>query len=413
MHTKQTVSVRSMETVFALSAILAVIVLTQSVQAQTFTVIHNFTGGLDGNGPTARMVINRGGYFYGTTALGGAFELRQINSGWVLTPLASFGDGWAGVTIGPNGSLYGTTEYGGTGQCQGGCGTVYNLTPQATACKTSLCYWNETVIHQLAGPPDDGSYPLSDVTFDQAGNLFGTTQSGGSDNDGIVFELTPSHGIWAESVLYTFTGGSDDGASPFSGMIFDTAGNLYGTTLYGGPQNAGTIFELSPTGSGWQKSTVYNFANGTDGSFPAGGLVLDQFGNIFGTTAFGGANNGGTVFKLTPSNGGWTFSTIFSFGGNYGSYDSLFVDSTDNLYGTTAGDGTYGKGSVFELTPSSGGWTCSDLHDFTGGSDGSTPWGGLVRDASGNVYGTASGGGAYGYGVVFEITGVSRPGSQC
>jgi uncharacterized repeat protein (TIGR03803 family) len=294
--------------VFAVSMLI-----TRAMYAQTFSVIHNFTGGLDGNGPTARLTISRGGFFYGTTALGGAFELKNDGSGWILVPLASLGSSWAGVTIGPNGTLYGTTQLGGTGQCQNGCGTIYNLRPGATSCETALCLWSVNVIHELAGPPGDGSYPLSDVIFDSLGNLYGTAQEGGASNDGIIFELSPSGGGWTKSTLHTFVGGDGDGEIPLSGLIFDNSGNLYGTTNMGGPADVGTVYELSPSGSGWTIN-ILNAFGGTGGEYPSAGLVLDHLGNMYGAAAGGGTQGSGTVFKFTPTDGGWTFTTIYNFG---------------------------------------------------------------------------------------------------
>ncbi len=218
--------------------------------------------------------------------------------------------------------------------------------------------------------------------------------------------LTPSNGSWTESVIHAFTGTSD-GANPYSSVIFDTAGNLYGTTFAGGAHGYGTVFQLTPSGAGWTENTLYSYQGSADGGAPFGGVVLDNAGNLYGATASGGSGSGGTVYKMTPSNGSWTYNLLYSFIGSAylpGAYGSLTMDAAGNLYGTTAKDGAYGAGSVFKLTPSNGGWTETDLYDFPGGTAGAVPYGSVLIDASGNLYGTASAGGANGYGVIWEIT---------
>jgi uncharacterized repeat protein (TIGR03803 family) len=342
--------------------------------------------------------------------------LKRSGSGWIFTPLYAFTGGSdgiapAGVIFGPDGSLYGTTLQGGEGDCQylggpyTGCGTVFNLKPPATACKTAPCDWTETVLYRFTGGVDGGVPSYGDLVFDQAGNIYGTTITGGSGNGGAVYELTPSHGGWTENTLYSFTEGAD-GGTPFGSVVFDSAGNLYGTTSYGGRNDLGTVFQLTPSGSGWAESVLYNFQNGSDGSYPYAGLIFDAFGNLYGSTTSGGTGGGGTIFTLTPSNGYRTLTTIHSFSGIGGPAANLLMDGTGNLYGTTVIDGVHEYGSVFKLTYSIGGWTYNSLHNFTFGSDGAYPESNVVFDANGNLYGTASSGGAgcwYGCGVVWEI----------
>ncbi|MFZ0794834.1 MAG: choice-of-anchor tandem repeat GloVer-containing protein, partial [Candidatus Korobacteraceae bacterium] len=190
----------------------------------------------------------------------------------------------------------------------------------------------------------------------------------------------------------------------------DSAGNLYGTTSawgYGDTGCCGTVFQLVNSGSGWTENTLYQFTDGNDGRIPYGGVIADAAGNLYGTTTTDGANGGGTVFELSPSGGGYTYQTLYSFSGEagleVGPYDDLAMDSAGNLYGTTYLDGRYGWGNVFKLAPSGSGWTYTSLHDFTGGSDGASPRCRLVFDSSGNLYGTTSIGGTNGYGVVFKI----------
>ena len=365
----------ALATVFGLT-----VVSTQSAQAQTYKVIHNFTGGQDGAFPRTGLTIDRVGNLYGTTFIGGGangygtvYKLAHQGSGWVLTPLHNFqgdNDGaypYARVVFGPDGSLYGTTAFGGNG----GLGTVFRLRPQATACFTALCEWNETVLFAFDG--SDGNQPVGDLTTDGRGSLYGTTSYAGYERGGTVYELSPRNGGWSLAILHTFS--SDDGYEPFGGVVFDRAGNLYGTTAFG-PGNAcsgegcGTVFQLVPSQSGWIENILYDFQNGSDGENPVGGLIIDSSGSLYGTTPFGQGRDGTNpiVFELTPSGGGWTFNACHLFAGNSGSYSSLAMDSAGNLYGTTNGGGAYGYGLVFKLTPGSGGWVYTDFHDFTGGS---------------------------------------------
>ncbi len=207
-----------------------------------------------------------------------------------------------------------------------------------------------------------------------------------------------------ESVLYRFTGGND-GGYPYSGVIFDSAGNLYGTASAGGINTYGTVYELSPSSSGWTETTLHSFGSvGDDGYLPFGGLIIDRQGSLYGTTYGGGAGGGGTVYELQPSGGDWTFSTLYSFAGFDGAEDAPTMDASGNLYGTTFIAGADNLGSVFKLTPTEGGWTYTDLHDFAGGNDGGGAMGSVVLDGNGNVYGTNYIYGSGGAGVAFEIT---------
>jgi uncharacterized repeat protein (TIGR03803 family) len=275
------------------------------------------------------------------------------------------------------------------------------------------------VLYRFAGGAD-GDTPEGDLIFDQAGNLYGTTQTGGIPgcsgySCGTVFELTASNGGWTESILYKFTGYSD-GYWPYSGVILDKTGNLYGTTSDGGDKSGGglpqgTAFQLMPAGSGWTKNILFTFAFWNDGAIP-NGMIFDSAGNLYGTTTAEGDGDGGTVYELTPSNGNWAFSVSYAFtgsGGADGPYNGLTMDAAGNLYGTTVKTGAYGYGAVFKLTPSDSGWTYTSLHDFTGGADGAWPKSSLIFDPNGNIYGTASVGGTgqcntWGCGVVWEIT---------
>jgi len=417
--------------------LLLTVFATQAALAQ-FNVIHAFTGAADGRYPYSGLTIDRGGNLYGTTFYGGAtndgvvYKLAPAGSSWIFSPLYSFQAGsdgaypYASLTIGPDGALYGTTYGGGGSGCGYGCGTVFRLTPPASSCKTAICSWSETVLYRFSGGAD-GRAPHSGVVFDQAGNLYGTTVFGGAtscnngNGCGVVYELTRSNGGWTQSVPYSFAGGND-GMLPYSGVTVDPAGNLYGTTSEGGPYGQGTVYQLTPSGSGWAEKLLYSFTGGTDGAAPYGGLNFDSFGNLYGTASGGGSGGlglmgiappvatGGTAFELSPAGGSWTFALIYTFtesgGGGLGPYANLIMDSAGNLYGAAGGGGLppgY-DGTIFELSPANGSWTYTSLHQFTGGSDGEDPFCALVFDAAGNLYGTATYAGAYGNGVVYQIT---------
>jgi len=403
-------------------------------QAQTFSVVHSFTGEADGANPGSGLTLDRAGHAYGTASRGGrpgvcqpegcgtVYRMTPHGSNWIFSPLYSFAgtlnDGgypMSGVTIGPDGSLYGAT------------GLIYNLKPPATAPVSVFTSWTATLVYEFSYLPD-GFGPSGNLAFDSAGNLYGTTEFGGREDGcgagglgcGSVYQLTQSNGGWTRNVLYKFTGVSD-GGQPTGGVIIDQSGNLYGTTpqSFYGNYCCGAVFEVSPSGPGWTETNLGVFSSSTTGEYSYANLIFDPEGNLYGVGANGGANSGGTVVELTPSGGGWAFNPLYSFtcspcAWRSGPYGGLVMDSAGNLYGTTQQEGAYNQGTVFKLTPSGGGWTYTDLHDFTGGSDGATPEGSLLVDSSGNVYGTTYAGGqtgarcdsavSYQCGVLFEIT---------
>jgi uncharacterized repeat protein (TIGR03803 family) len=408
---------QSLDSACKLLAILACILISAGsalAAGPTENVLYHFQGGSDGAEPYARVVFDTAG------------------------------------------NLYGTTLFGGNG-CKYECGTVFQLTPNAGG------GWKETVLHQFAGP--DGKYPTSALVFDKLGNLYGTTSDGGRYGAGVVFKLTQgSNGTWKESILHHF-GHGNDGANPFAGLIWDTAGNLYGTAQGGGRRacqgGCGTVFKLTPTAGGhWQESTLYAFKGDSDGSGLRGGLVFDKTGNLYGTTSnypgtvfrltptsqgpwkktllhaftpgadgnnpvgsliidgnnnlYGATVTGGAcelcgiVFRLTPtSHGLWKKSTLYEFKSDQRGrqpYDGVAFDPEGNLYGATSrnGDPTCDCGTVFELTPRvSGEWHETTLHIFKGSGDGAAPYGGVILDTEGNVYGTTT---DDGWGLVYEIT---------
>lgn len=387
---------------------------TISRQTGTYAVLHNFTGEQDGANPTSGVTLDAGGSLYGTTFNGGigfgaAYKLKSSVSGWLLNPLYSFAGGSDGANptarliFGPDGALYSTTLYDGLGY-----GTVFKLQPPPRACATVFCPWMKTELYSFQGDPD-GAFPeIAELIFDHAGNLYGTTYNGGLSIGlgGTVYELTPSgNGNWTESVLYRFMG-PPDGERADAGVILDSGGNLYGTTHDGGQYGYGIVYKLSPSNGNWTESVLYSFQNGSDGGNPYSGLILDS-GNLYGATS-SDTSGGGTVFELSPSGGGWTLTTLYSFVGSpmggfgCGPVGSI-VMSAGSIYGTTLCDGVFQYGNVFKLTPSNGSWIYTDLHDFTGGSDGGSSYSNVEFDGSGNLYGTTYSGGSHGDGVVWQI----------
>jgi len=322
----------------------------------------------------------------------------------VLYQFTGGADGFmpSGVVFDAAGNLYGTTYSGGSY----GWGSVFELTPNADGT------WTENVLYSFQNNMEDGRNPNAALILDAAGNLYGTVDCVACrENDqGGAFKLTRNQdGSWTESTVATF-GMYWTGASPH-GMIFDAAGNLYGTTSWG-VDTAGGVYELMPgscsSPSCWKTSVLVQF-NWSNGGAPLSTLVLDASGNVYGTSSNWGRRGAGNVFKLTrESDGSWKMNAIHSFsGGTDGgtSTASLIFDAAGNLYGTTSAGGQYGYGVVFKLTPGPlGGWKERVLHSFAGGKDGASPTAGLVFDAAGNLYGTTSAGGRYGYGVVFKLT---------
>jgi uncharacterized repeat protein (TIGR03803 family) len=299
---------------------------------------------------------------------------------------------WSGNLITDNkGHFYGTTVVGGTN----GGGTVFEVSASG-----------EKVLYNFPGTSFDGSQPESGLIFDPAGNLYGTTISGGNVQAGTVYELSPGvGGTWTESVLYTFKGGSD-GAYPMNAIVLDKLGNLYGTTYGGGADGVGTVFQLTRSGGAWSEAVIHSFLrDDVDGQNP-NAVVLDSAGNLFGTTLYGGNINGfGTVFEMSQSNGVWTETVLYNFAyyerGSDGAYpySGVTFDRAGNLYGTTnyGGSGTNCSpgscGAVYELQNSNGIWTESVLYSFKAGQDGNFPVAGITLDAAGNLYGTTSFGG--------------------
>jgi uncharacterized repeat protein (TIGR03803 family) len=416
-----------------ITIIVAVVIGAPVVWAQSYSVLHNFTGGADGGVPQVGLTMDAAGNFYGTTYNGGnpactngcgvVFRLTHAGSGWVLNPMYAFAGGADGanphsrVTIAADGTLYGATyNGGGTGCSGGGCGTIFHLTPPRTAPRTALYRWDETVIYRFTGG-SDGANPQGDLTLDAQGNLYGTALLGGSSSCpyggcGAVYELAQSGSTWTQSVLYSPQ--YDGPFAPMGGVVFDHSGNLYGVFQFGpGSYNGGAVYELSPSGSGWTEQNLYVFTCGQDGCEPVGGLIFDSSGKLWGTTASGGdpTQANGTAFELWYVNGRWNFDAFYIFPGGpyFGPSDKLMIDSAGNLYGTSVGSWS-GRGTVYELSDSNGSWTETYPHNFSG-SDGAAPMSIVTADRNGNFYGTASQGGSSGSGcggsgcgVIWKIT---------
>ena len=443
--------------------------------AQTETILYNFPSQAEnasiGTFPSSGLVSDGHGNVFGTTALGGTvgygtvFELTPASGGgWNQQVVFSFTGGADGVypsslTFDSVGNLYGETLAGGQGTCASiygsGCGTVFRLVHASGGA------WTHQVLHRFSYKGDDGALPNGGLIVDGRGNIYGTTTVGGTGlctestagpvvGCGTVFKLSrTSRGAWNYSVLHNFhgtgeSGTAQDGRWPSGGVTLDSSGNVYGTTAFGGFFSHGMVFKLSPTrGVPWTEKFLHSFGrNSTDGLAPSGGLVLDAAGNLYGTTANGGTApctnsfNGnkpgcGTVFKLSlKPNGRWSETILYSFGENnttdgWFPTSSLIFDALGNLYGTTSVGGVgckdmnglpRGCGTVFELSPKSGGgWTETVLHFFLDLNsqgftfDGQGPNSALVRDAGGNLYGTTAAGGnngtkSGGGGTAFEIT---------
>lgn len=298
---------------------------------------------------------------------------------------------YAGLTEDYQGNLYGTTWFGGSlGQ-----GVVFELVRSQN--------WTEQILYNFSGGLD-GGVPSSPLLRDSAGNLYGTTQSGGQYGAGTVFALLLTRSGWTERVLWTFNGTSDGNAP--SGNLAYVRGSVYGTTqLAGGNCDCGTVYKLSDVNSRPVLTVLHHFTGENDGGSPLGGLVADSAGNLYGTTYNEGPNGTGTVFELSPSGDNWVGRLLFVFAhnGSNGAYSTapLVLDRTGNLYGTTSSGGAFSAGVVFELNPTTG--NESTLYNFTGGQDEGAPGGGVALDSAGNLYGTTSGA-EFGLGTVFELT---------
>ncbi len=427
---------RSVACLTVMTAAVAMALATLA-QASTYNVIYRFQGGTDGSSPYAGLIADSAGNLYGTTEFGGSarygtvFKLTPGTGGaWTETVLYNFtlgadgGEPQADVVMDSAGNLYGTTASGGDPTCvaeHGYCGVIFKLTPGAGG------IWTESVLLDFTGT--NGLEPVGGLIFDSAGNLYGTTYFGGTLGYGTVFELSPSSGgTWTQTVLANMP---SQIRSPNSDLVFDAAGNLYGTTSFGGSSTSvciagcGTIFKLTPgTGGTWTVHAIHSF-NGTNGATPVG-LAIDAAGNLFGSAPFGGtgacpglgANGCGVVYELAPQTGGaWRESLTHDFRTIAANTPNpVSIDGSGNIYGTTIFGGNMslcsgqGCGTIYRLAPVGGrGWTFTGLYAFGQGANGFYPYKNLTIDHSGNIYGVTGAGGDLscgstgGCGVVFQI----------
>jgi len=400
----------------ALHLLIAVALLfgAQAAFAQTETIVYSFAGGTsDGGYPYSGLLIDSSGNLYGTTTSQGshgdgtAYKLTLSGSSYTESVLYNFGasgDGnspWSGLVMDSSGNLYGTTATGGSD----GYGTFFELSPGTP--------WTESNKYSFTGGLTDGENPYDQGSLlkGSSGNFYGATYIGGANSQGSIFEISISGSTVTESLVHSFQQqtGFLFGEYPYSGLVADSSGNFYGTTTLGGTEGDGVVYGIC----GGSYTVLYNFGSTTgDGVSPYGGVFIDSGGNLYGTTTAGGSNNDGTVYELSPPSGGpcsgtYTRTRLYTFGGSGDGdqpWSGVIMDSSGNLWGTTKYGGADADGTVFELAPSTGTWIEPYLYSFTGNSpDGKYPIGGLIKDSSGNFYGTTYEGGAHGYGTVFKV----------
>ena len=394
-----------------------VVLLTGAVFATTTNLLYSFGGDEDGEYVDSDLVVDSAGNIYGTSVQGGTFgtgtvwELSPSASGWVHTVLYSFtggadgGQPYKGVTLDAEENLYGTAVVGGSGGvcAEDGCGVVYKLTHSSAG-------WTQSVIYNFTGG-NDGYGPGSGVTFDNRGNMYGTTPVGGAKGYGTIWQLKPqANGRWQFRLVHTFTGGADGGTGSAGRFLIDKVGNLYNVATVGGIYGSGTAYELTPAAnSQWKFTLLYAFKGQPDAGFPYGGLAMDTRGNLYGTTYYDGANDLGSVYRLSRQSGVWRESVLYSFkGGADGSssISNLVFDAAGNMYGTTSEGGAgCSCGVIFKMTPGTNGkWTESIAYRFQGQPDPGFAYNGMVVDSKGNFYGATVHGGSGNEGAIYQFT---------
>ena len=364
---------------------------TRPAAAQTLDALYSFTGAADGGDPFPALIRDSAGNLYGTTDYAGTsfagvvFKVSRTGKETVLYNFTGGADGqypYAPVVRDAAGNLYGTTQYGGTA----GLGVVFKLSVKG----------KETVLHSFTGGAD-GALPYGGLFRDAVGNLYGTTESGGTSNVGVVFKISKTG---KERVLHTFTGATNDGSEPASASFYmDAKGNLYSVTSHGGTSGEGVLYKLTPKG---KLTVLHSFTAGTtDGCYPYGTPAVDAHGNMYGGTGGCGASNLGVVWKVSKNG---TETILHNFAGAADGQSPLagvILDAAGNVYGTTNTGGASGFGTAFEVDKNG---KFILLHDFTGGTDGKYLYGGLILDPKGRIYGTTINGGTGGYGTVWRIT---------
>lgn len=416
---------------WACLAVLGLVAVCGIASATTESTLFGFTLAKSGAfWPQGGLLEDASGNLYGATEGGGTygvgtiFELSppaQAGGAWTMTTLYNFqsygGDGItpsSELTMDSAGALYGTAYVGGDPACS--CGVVYKLSPPATLGGV----WNEKILYAFSAAGSDGRLPNAAVVLDATGALYGVTQRGGTFDSGVIYQIAPqSDGTFHESVLYSF-GNTNDASTPSGPLVFDSAGTLYGVAATGGVANGGALYHLIPpsaTGGAWTESVLFSFGSPTSsGNGPAGNLVFDSIGNLYGVTSAGGAKQGyGVVYELSPATSSWTQSILWQFDRTTGNnpVGGLTRNPIDgSLYGTTTGGGATfpPSGTVFHLSPPAtqgGQWTEATLYSFAYFGDGSLPSGRLTRDVNGTLYGTALNGGLFGCdgycGTVFSV----------
>jgi uncharacterized repeat protein (TIGR03803 family) len=431
-------SLWTMVRAFVIATVLLLTFAAQGYAEGKAAVLHTFTGGADGSYPDGSLTADASGNLYGTTQIGGtfgsgtAFELSPGSNGhWQFTVLHEFtggadgGNPLGGLVFDAAGNAFLTASSGGAN----GLGMVLELSPPANHAPGAG--WHVTPVYSFQGG-HDGAIPFGNVVFDAAGNLYGTTSIGGHSHInclagcGTIYQLSrTAHGGVRETVLYRFQDAFNEGAEPRTGLVFGADGNLYGTTYYGGDPSCasngcGTVFELTQTAEGeLQLETLLAF-DGSNGAFPRAGVTFNGTGTLLGAATEGGALNDGVVFSMTNSSGSWKLGNMYSFDGLNGLQPSgtLALDSEGNVYGTAYEGGANDWGAVFQLVPTSDGWTENLLYSFavSGVGLGANPLDGVLLDNAGNLYLTTNQGGNLNYcqpnsgcGTVVEFSSAATP----
>ena len=371
-------------------------------------VVYTFPGAPNADGPDPDLAMDASGALYGVAGGGSAgygavYKLTPSGSSYQETVLYNFqggidGEGPSGkLLIGARGAIFGTTQGGGASSGLG-CGTVYRL-------RLANGVYHKTTLFSFTDCTSMGSTPYSGVITDRTGALYGTTYQGGQSGYGTVFKLTPTGQVYTETVLHSFAGGTD-GESPWSSVVEGMHGSLFGTTIDGGEGYRGVVYEMAKVGSSYTEKVLHTFKGGKDGENPVAPLIIGTSGILYGTTLSGGSQGGGTAFSLTPTNGGYTERILFPFSPSF--FDSprggLLMDASGDLFGTTEAGGTLGWGTIYELIPKGTRYAERTLYEFAGQTDGGDPQSTLIMDGLGAIYGTTARAQRITHGDAFKLT---------